>query len=137
MLAESLGEDQTTAPGVKPQRSLLEILLIPTSLEHLVLLGGSRAIRNEERLRLEMTGGGECEIGPKQEQLDCLSVYAQALMRESAWHPGVLNCNQLAPGSCEGDAAYSLQNFLGPRPSFSFRMEANIYLYCFKVIPVF
>lgn len=67
MLAESLGEHQTTAAGVKPQGSLFVILLMPTGLEPRVLLGRSRAIRNEESLRLEMTDRGDCVIGTKQE----------------------------------------------------------------------
>lgn len=129
MLAESLGEDH---PGVKPQGSLFMILLMPTGLEPHVLLGRSRAIRSEGSLRLEMTGGGDSVIGTKQEQLDCLGVYAQALLRKSSWHPGILNCNQLAPGSCESDVAHSLQNFLGLRPSFSFRTEANILSLLFQ-----
>lgn len=67
MLAESLGEDQTTAPGVKPQGSLFVILLMPTDQEPRVLLGRSRAVRSEESLRLEITDRGDCVIGTMQE----------------------------------------------------------------------
>lgn len=77
-----------------------------------------------------------------QEQLDCLSVYAQALLREEAWYPGVLNSNQLAPGFCESDVAHSFQNVLvgwggggEGRPSFSFRTEANILSLLFQSNP--
>ena len=79
-----------------------------------------------------------------QEQLDCLSVYAQALLREEAWYPGVLNSNQLAPGFCESDVAHSFQNVLVGwggagrvgLPSLS-ELKQTFYLYCLKVILVF
>lgn len=67
MLAESPGEDQTTAPRVKPQGSLCVILLMPTGPEPRVLLGRSSAVRSEESLRLEMTDRGDCVIGTMQE----------------------------------------------------------------------